>query len=144
LGLPNEDLPKVTYNLIEPEQYQNQDIVVVGGGNAGIEAAQALGNRSLRNKVTILIRGPQLDRCNEENQKMIESMAKRKEVVLCFNASVNEIHADRLVIQVHGQKKIIANNYLFVFAGAELPSKMLASLGIQMDKKFGEGLSKSP
>ncbi|MDR3606984.1 MAG: NAD(P)-binding domain-containing protein [Oligoflexia bacterium] len=140
LGLPNEDLPKVTYNLIDPEQYQQRNIVVVGGGNAGVEAAQMLGDSKWRNQVTLLVRGPQFDRCNDENKKIITEMATRRQVQIWFNSNVQEIHPDRLLIRNEGQDKTLDNDFLFIFAGAELPSKMLMSLGIQIDKKFGEAL----
>ena len=56
LGLANEDLPKVTYNLLDPEQYQQKEVAVVGGGNAGVEAAQYLAREKYRNKVRLLVR----------------------------------------------------------------------------------------
>lgn len=147
LGLPNEDLPKVTYNLLDPEQYQEQHVAVVGGGNAGVEAAQYLAKAKYKNKVTLLVRGPTFDRCNDENKAIIEEMQKKGLVQIWYESSVKEIQPTKLLIQrkVNGQDQVveIPNNYLFVFAGAEMPHKFLMSLGIQIDKKFGEALSKT-
>jgi hypothetical protein len=35
----------------------------------------------------------------------------------------------------------VLNDFVFIFAGAEMPHKFLMSLGVQIDKKFGESLS---
>lgn len=140
LGLPNEDLPKVTYNLLDPEQYQERGVAVVGGGNAGVEAAQMLSNPKYRNRVTLLLRGETFDRCNEENQKIINKMAQEGKLEIWKNSSVKEIHADRLVIKSEKDEKVIPNDFLFVFAGAEMPHKFLMDLGVKIDKKFGEAL----
>ncbi len=142
LGLPNEDLPKVTYNLIDPEQYQNSDVMVVGGGNAGVEAAQYLANPKLNNRVSLAIRGMDFDRCNDENKRIINEMAQKSQVKIFFKSSVAEIHPEHLVMNIGEEKKNVANHYLFVFAGAEMPHKFLMSLGIKIEKKFGEGLAK--
>ena len=117
LGLPNEDLPKVTYNLIDPEQYQNSDVLVVGGGNAGVECAQYLAKESLKNRVTLAVRGQDFDRCNDENRRLINELAQKSLVQISLQTSVSEIHADRLVIKVKEELKTIPNQYLFVFAG---------------------------
>jgi len=143
LGLPNEDLPKVTYNLIDPEQYKDADVAVIGGGNAGVEAAQYLGKKLLKCKVTLLIHGATLDRCNEENRGIIEAMQKQGLVDIWYNSHVKEIHADHLVISKQEQLTDLKNKYLFVFIGAEMPQAFLMSLGIHIDKKFGESLSKT-
>jgi len=143
LGLTNEDLPKVAYNLIDPEQYKNNRIVVVGGGNAGVEAAQALANVELKNEVTLLVRGTSLDRCNKENKEIIEKLASEGALQIWFDSAVKEIHSDSLCIKKGEELKTVPNDYLFVFAGANLPHQFLMSLGVHMDKKFGEALSKS-
>ncbi|MEQ1671472.1 MAG: NAD(P)-binding domain-containing protein, partial [Hyphomicrobium sp.] len=42
LGVPGEDQSKVVYRLIDPAQYAGQNVLVVGGGDSAIEAANAL------------------------------------------------------------------------------------------------------
>lgn len=144
LGVPGEQSAKVTYNLLDPEQYQGLDLAVVGGGNAAVEAAQYLARPEYRNRVTLLVRGPRFDRCNQENQTIISEMSQRGQLRISFNSVVQEIHPDHLVVSKDEKKHILANSYLFIFAGAELPFKFLQGLGIGIDKKFGEALRKSP
>ena len=42
LGVPGEDTQKVTYRLIDPEQYHGKRVLVVGGGHSAINVALAL------------------------------------------------------------------------------------------------------
>jgi thioredoxin reductase len=112
----------------------------VGGGNAGVECAQYLAKWELKNRVTLLVRGSGFDRCNEENQAIIHDLERRGLVKIWFNSKVKEIQRTKLVVDREGELLSIPNDYLFVMAGAEMPHKMLMGFGIQMDKKFGEGL----
>ena len=45
LGVKGEELPKVMYRLIEADHYVNKKILVVGGGDTGIEAAMGLAHQ---------------------------------------------------------------------------------------------------
>src|SRR5229473_1112120 len=42
LGVPGEELPKVVYRLIDPDQYKGQHVLVVGGGDSALEAAASI------------------------------------------------------------------------------------------------------
>lgn len=143
LGLPNEEMTKVTYNLLDPDEYKGRYVAVVGGGNAGVEAAQYLCKASLRNKVFLLVRGPDFDRCNEENQKLIRSYEKQGLVTICYNTTVEQIEKDHIMIKKDGQVQRLQNDFLFVFAGALLPFAFLKSLGIIIETKYGEAVKAS-
>lgn len=138
LGLKNEDTEKVAYNLLEPEQYQGKHVVVVGGGNAGVEAAQRLSDPKYKNKVHLLVRGPGFDRCNEENKNIIEAMEKKGLLQIWFESFVKEIEKSKIVVTRKTGDIEIPNDFLFVFAGAEMPFKFLMSIGIEIDKAFGD------
>jgi thioredoxin reductase len=139
LGLANEDLPKVTYNLIDAEQYTNNFIVVVGGGNAGVEAACSLAKANLGNQVTIVIREAGFDRCHDDNQKIIFGLEKQGRIDIWFNSSVQKIEANTLTIKKGEQTLDLKNDYLFVFVGADVPFEFLMSLGVKIDHKRGQG-----
>jgi thioredoxin reductase len=143
LGVPGEDSTKVAYNLLEPQEFAGKKVIVVGGGNAGVEAAQMLGKSSLKCTVHLLVRGPAFDRCNEDNKMRIEAMAKKGQVQIWYNSSIQEIHKDTVKLKKDDQMLELPNDQVFVFAGADIPTKFLMSLGVAFDKKFGEGLAKA-
>lgn len=140
LGVPGEATAKVTYNLLDPEQYQNSRVVVVGGGNAGVEAAQMLGDPKYKNTVHLFVRGDRFDRCNQDNIDRIKKMESLNQVKIWYNCSISEIKATELVIKKSESVQTLPNDFVFIFAGAEMPQKFLMSLGVQIDKKFEEGL----
>ena len=141
LGVPGEDTSKVTYNLLDPEQYQQKNIVVVGGGNAGVEAAQMLADAKYQSKVHLFVRGPAFDRCNEDNIQRITALQKKGRVEIWYNTSIQEIFSDKIRLKKENDVIELPNDYVFVFAGAEMPHKFLMGLGVQIDKKFAEGLT---
>ncbi|MGE4132038.1 MAG: NAD(P)-binding domain-containing protein [Bdellovibrionales bacterium] len=141
LGVPGEDSTKVAYNLVDPRQYIGKKAVVVGGGNAGVEAAQMLGDPKMNCQTHLLVRGPVFDRCNDDNKKRIEALADKGQVKIWFNASIQEIHKDHVIIKKGEEVVKLDNDFVFVFAGAEMPFKFLMGLGVKIDKKFGEGLT---
>ena len=40
--MPGEELSKVVYRLIDPEQYSGMQVFVVGGGDSALEAAHSI------------------------------------------------------------------------------------------------------
>lgn len=140
LGLQNEDLPKVTYNLLDPQEYKNKEIIVIGGGNAAVEAAHLLAERKLNNKVKLIVRGPNFDRCNEENIAKIRLLEKLGHIEIWYNSILTEIYEKGVLISRNNVNTKITNDFVFIFAGAEMPHKFLMSLGILIDKKFGEAI----
>lgn len=141
LGLQNEDMPKVTYNLIDPDEYQNVSVAVVGGGNAGLEAAQYLSKKHLKNKVYLIVRGgPEeaFSRANEQNQKIIFDLEREKTITILYDSSIKAIETEYIIVKKGEEEIKVKNNFIFIFAGAEVPFKFLMSLGIKIDKAHGE------
>lgn len=140
LGLPNEDSSKVTYTLVDASQYRGMDLAVVGGGNAAAETAYMLANPTLGNKVTLVVRGKAMNRCNEENEARIKQYEAAGLLRIAWESSVTEILPKSLTVQTGTQKRSLPNQYLFIMIGAEVPMKFLQGLGIKIDKKYGEPL----
>jgi CRP-like cAMP-binding protein/thioredoxin reductase/Fe-S-cluster-containing hydrogenase component 2 len=64
LEIPGGDVPEVQYHLDDPDAYQNETIVVVGGGDTGVENALALTGR---NQVMILNRAEDFSNLKDSN-----------------------------------------------------------------------------
>ncbi len=134
LGVTGEELPKVAYRLIEADTYENQRVLVVGGGDSAIEAALAL-SRSGKNAVTLSYRGDSFRRARERNRQQLEQAQKDGRVRVLFNSSVVEIVPDSVALSVGGQVASIPNDYVFALIGGESPDEFLRKVGIEMVNK---------
>ena len=140
INVPGEDLSKVTYNLLEPEQYRRREIAIVGGGNAAVEAALQLANSSLKNRVTLLVRSKTFNRANQVNIEAVNALALQGKIWILFESSISSIHPTHIIVDYGGSQMKLNNSYVFIFAGAEIPATFLKGLGIKIEKKFGERL----
>ncbi len=138
LNLPGEGLPKVIYSLREPESFQQDNIVVVGGGDSAVEAALALAGQP-GNDVKIVYRRDRFSRIKPGNMGRIEDAIKRHQVEVFWSSNLLEIRPEAVVLKDgSGAVATMANDLVAVFAGGELPTKFLRSCGIEIDTKFGE------
>src|SRR6185369_17975317 len=67
LSVPGEELEKVVYRLIDPEQYRGQHVLVVGGGDSAIEAAVSIAEEP-NTHVTLSYRGEAFGRVKPKNR----------------------------------------------------------------------------
>ena len=74
LGVPGEELDKVTNRLHDPRAHTGQDVLVVGGGDSAAEAAVALALAGAR--VTLSYRQAALSRPKPENLAKLEQLAR--------------------------------------------------------------------
>lgn len=134
LGVPGEDLAKVSYRLIEAETYEDRDVLVVGGGDSAIEAALAL-SRSGKNRVTLSHRGDTFHRARERNQQRLETAEKVRGVQVLRSSNVVEIRDDSVTLDCGGARSEIPNHFVFVLVGGESPEDFLRKIGIEIVEK---------
>jgi putative YpdA family bacillithiol system oxidoreductase len=132
LGVKGEDLPKVAYRLIETKNYERKNILVVGGGDSAIEAAVGLASQ-VGNTVTLSYRREGFVRVKEKNEQRINEMIQSKKIHVLFNSNVEEITADSVVLAAQGGvKSELPNDFVFIFAGGELPTELLKKAGVRL------------
>jgi thioredoxin reductase len=138
LGVPGEELSKVIYSLREPEAYQKDRVLVVGGGDSAVEAALALAEQP-GNQVSLAYRGDRFSRIKPGNLSRIDDAVARRRVEVLWSTNVVEITpGDVLVRTTNNTGARLGNDLVAVFAGGELPTKFLERCGVQVDVKFGE------
>jgi thioredoxin reductase (NADPH) len=71
LGVTGEELPKVVYRLIDPEQYKGQRVLVVGGGDSALEAAASIAELGGNSKVILSYRSAAFQRAKARNRERI-------------------------------------------------------------------------
>jgi putative YpdA family bacillithiol system oxidoreductase len=129
LGVPGEDLPKVSSLLTDAELHRGQHVLVVGGGDSAVEAALALAETAAQ--VTLSYRGRSLSRCKSRNRKALDEAVARGGVRVCFGSQVQEIRPRSVVLEFGNGQLEVANEHVFVCIGGEAPIRWLERVGVR-------------
>lgn len=135
LEVPGEELSKVTYSLDAAEQYINQDVLVVGGGDSAIEAAISLAEAGAR--ATVAYRGESFPRAKPANREKLEICCQQHDLDILFNTEVRQIEAERVQLSVNGEPRSISNGAVIICAGGVLPVTFLEEAGVKFETKYG-------
>jgi thioredoxin reductase/ferredoxin len=136
LGVPGEDLPKVVYRLLDPEQYQGQSVLVVGGGDSALEAAASIAELPSV-KVWLSYRGEAFDRAKAMNRQRVAAAEKTGRLTILLGSKVQRITTESVILELQGKPVVLQNDVVIVSAGGILPTDFLRSAGIDVATKFG-------
>lgn len=142
LNVPGENLEKVAYRLLEPENIQDQDILVVGGGDSAIESALLLAEQ---NRVTLSYRGEAFQRIKPKNNEKIQKAIADQIIDMRFNSNVLVITEHNVSLSLPGNETLnLKNDLVYIFAGGELPTQFLQKAGVEITTRFGHTMLKHP
>jgi thioredoxin reductase len=136
LDVPGEEKTKVVYRLIDPEQYKNQHVLVVGGGDSALEAAVSISEEA-GTTVTISYRSEAFSRAKEKNRIKIAEAQKQGRLNVLMQSTVKQIEDDKVVLTTPDDEVSIDNDAVIVCAGGILPTAFLKGIGINVETKFG-------
>lgn len=134
LNVPGEDMAKVAYRLIEAESYENEDMLIVGGGDSALEAALALG-RTGKNRVILCHRGNGFERARDRNRDRLEEAVEQGKVQVFLNSQVREIREKSVVLDCKGTVREFPNSFVFILIGGESPEDFLRKTGVDIVEK---------
>ncbi len=135
LGVPGEDLPKVVYRLIDPQQYAGQRVLVVGGGDSALEAAASLAEAGAQ--AALSYRGEAFQRAKTRNRERVKAAVDGGALRLLLKSEVKAIADERVAIVQNGKGVHLENDAVIVNAGGILPTDFLKSIGIEVETKWG-------
>jgi len=136
LGVPGEESPKVTYRLIDPEQFKGQHVLVVGGGDSALEAAETI-SAVEGTTVTLSYRSGAFTRAKPKNRQKVEQAEKAGRLTVLFSSNVVSIGSGLVTLEQQGNQMELKNEAVIVSAGGILPTAFLQSIGIEVETKFG-------
>jgi len=136
LEVPGEDLPKVVYQLIDPEQYINQKVMIVGGGDSALEAALAIADVT-GSEVSLSYRSESFSRAKAKNRDRIDAYSREGKINLYLPSTLTKIDETQVTLDFNGNKAVLANDAIIINAGGILPTGFLKQIGIQVDTKYG-------
>jgi len=136
LEVPGEDLEKVVYRLLDPEQYRGKHVLVVGGGDAALEAAVALSGEP-GTTVTLSYRSSAFSRVKPKNRELTDNANKSGRLNLLLESTVSEIKSATVLLAQKGKAIELPNDAVIVCAGGILPTPLLKEIGIEVETHHG-------
>ena len=131
LDIPGcDDCAKVTYRLHTKEDYNDEDVLIIGGGNSAIEAALMLKDH---NRVTLSYRGEDFFRAKEENRRLLDDAIAKGEIKALLKSNIKFSRAKEVDIDIDGTQETIKNDKVIVLIGQLPPVEFLMDTGMELD-----------
>ncbi|OAB45021.1 YpdA family putative bacillithiol disulfide reductase [Paenibacillus antarcticus] len=132
IGIPGEDLPKVTHYFREAHPYTGTKVTIIGGSNSAIDAAMELVRVGA--EVTIVYRGKTVsNNIKPWVRPVFENMVNKGSVILHLDSRVTEIREDACIVTTNeGQESIVDNDFVLALTGFHPDRALLASSGVQL------------
>ncbi|WP_370338054.1 NAD(P)-binding domain-containing protein [Parvularcula marina] len=131
LRCPGGDQPFVGYQLDDPAEHLDKHIIVVGGGDAGIENALGLANPDLGNTVTLLQRSDGFPRSKPANVALLEEARADGRLDFLISASPKELLADRMIVEAKDGEIELPCDMVIARLGSAPPRKLIEGWGIE-------------
>jgi CRP-like cAMP-binding protein/thioredoxin reductase/Pyruvate/2-oxoacid:ferredoxin oxidoreductase delta subunit len=134
LGVAGEDLPRVQYQLDDPQAFDGETIVVVGAGDAAIENAVALAEQ---NQVVLINRNEEFARCKEGNLTLVLNAIKEGKIECRYGTSamkVEDVGGDmplRLKARTPDGPDMIECHRIIARLGGVPPRKLVEGFGVK-------------
>jgi len=137
LGVPGEDLPKVSHYYHEAHPYYQMEVAVIGGANSAAETALDLYRSGV--KVTLIHWHAQLSsHIKYWVRPDIDNRIERGDIPALFNTRVEEILPDKLRLRSSdGRGFEVANDFVLALIGYHPDYRFLESMGIEIEPEKG-------
>jgi thioredoxin reductase/Pyruvate/2-oxoacid:ferredoxin oxidoreductase delta subunit len=137
LGVPGEELPKVAYDLMDARSFEDRRILVVGGGDAAVEAAIGLSEQA-GNAVALSYRRRDFFRLKARNDARVRAAIDEGRIRFLPESRVLAIGPDavELALEKEGQEPerlALPNDSVFVMVGGVPPFELLKGCGVSFD-----------
>jgi thioredoxin reductase (NADPH) len=129
LGVPGEDLPKVTHYYREPYGYVRQQVAVIGAKNSAAKAALDCYRHGAQ--VTLVVRAPALsDKIKYWIKPDLENRIRDGSIRAYFDTAVDAISEGSLVLRTRGGLEEIPNDWVLAMTGYRPDYAFLEALEI--------------
>lgn len=131
LGIPGEELPKVTHYYQDPHAYAFRDVVVVGANNSAVDAALETWRKGAR--VTMVIRGNTIgERVKYWVRPDIMNRIEEGSITAYFQSNLIAIRAGEVDLQTPDGTITLPNDHVLLMTGYQPDLQFLQNCGIQL------------
>ena len=137
IGVPGEDLPKVSHYYREAHPYQGLKVAVIGGKNSAVEAAMELERAGA--EVSWIYRGETYSSSIKSwVQPVFESVVNKEKIQAYWKTNVIGIEKNRLLLEKDGEEFSIENDVVFALTGYRPDRDLLQKIGVEVREDTGE------
>lgn len=131
LGIPGEDLPKVTHYYGEPHPYYRQKVVVVGANNSAVDAALETWRKGA--EVTMVVRQKEIgERVKYWARPDIVNRIQEGSIRAFFQSELLAIRPHEVEVQTPEGVVILENDFVIASTGYQPNFDFLRKMGIQL------------
>ncbi|NKI30373.1 YpdA family putative bacillithiol disulfide reductase [Croceivirga thetidis] len=131
IGVPGEELPKVSHYYKDPHFYASQKLAVIGASNSAIDAALECWRKG--SEVTLIIRGPEVgQRVKYWVRPDIINRIEEGSIKALYNAEVKEIKEGSLIVSINEGDIEIENDFVLALTGYMPNFNFLENLGVSL------------
>ncbi|MBM3549007.1 MAG: cyclic nucleotide-binding domain-containing protein [Alphaproteobacteria bacterium] len=127
LTVPGADQPWVQYQLDDPDEYQNESIAVIGGGDAGIENALGL---VAGNAVTLVVNSPEFVTAKPANIAKVQDEVRAGRLETVMAAQAARIEPGKLILNTPQGEATVKVDRVIARIGALPPRKFVEGCGV--------------
>lgn len=134
IGIPGEDLPKVSHYYKDAHPYYQREVAVIGAGNSAALAALDLYRHGAQ--VTLIHRKDALKPTIKYwIMPDIENRISSGEVKALFNTELTEVRPHSILVRDSrtGEVKELPNDFVFALTGYHVDNDFLEMIGIEID-----------
>lgn len=129
LGIPGEQLPKVTHYFREAHPYTGTKVAVIGGSNSAVDAAMEL--LRVGADVTVIYRGETYSPIIKPWVRPIfESMVNKGRITMLFRSHVTRISESTITVSQNGLEEQLDNDFVLALTGFRPDRSMLREAGV--------------
>lgn len=132
IGIPGEELSKVTHYFREAHPYTGTRVAIIGGSNSAVDAAMEL--IKVGAEISLIYRRDAISsNIKPWVRPLFESMVQKGKIALHLNSCVTEIKEEAVVITPNdGEPFSIGNDFVLALTGFHPDRQLLAASGVQL------------
>ncbi|EGL18718.1 MULTISPECIES: YpdA family putative bacillithiol disulfide reductase [unclassified Paenibacillus] len=131
LGIPGEELPKVTHYYREAHPYTNMKVVIIGGNNSAIDAALDL--MRVGAEVTVVYRQEQMSPSIKPWVRPIfESMVAKGHIRMLYSSRVVRIDDLTVTVDTNGTQTVLHNDFVLALTGFRPDRTLMIGSGVEL------------
>ncbi|UJF35854.1 YpdA family putative bacillithiol disulfide reductase [Paenibacillus hexagrammi] len=139
IGIPGEELSKVSHYYKEAHPYTGAKVAIIGGNNSAVDAAMDL--LRVGAEVTVIYRGSSFSaNIKPWVRPLFESMVNKGRISMWFDSQVERIEEEQIFVRRSGELVTLHNHFVLALTGFRPNRRLLTDISVAFHEETGAPL----